>query len=192
MNIEGEPYQPQTMDELFSAVSNGSYETPEAYTYRGYPIISINGLWTTRIQKEDGSVIETRFRFQPNETLEVQKNGSLSKDAFNTNLMVISIDPYYPNQSVLGIAGVELGGNLFKSVNAEIHTACSVNTTDGTCEGRLIASCNNTIVPTFEFYNEGPTRIELDDKCIQFYGEDLDVIKAVDRYLYEWYGIIKN
>jgi len=166
--------------------------TPDPYEtvyYNNFKFEKIDGLWYTQWQKGD-NLYTIPLRYNPYEVEDVPIVGELT-DEFNQPEVYIAFDPTQGNFSILSIAAAELSLNLYKALLVQPIAACSVNDTD-TCIDRPVIStnCTENDKPGIFIRDIGKPAILLEGKCIYLGGEGFDLLKSVDRLLYQWYGII--
>ena len=93
-------------------------------------------------------------------------------------------DKYYT------LALSELSFNIVKGLNRSISGTCTKE--NNICDNRTIVSCNNSQgLPVIELALANETGIELLGNCLKISGQEYDLVKAVDRLLYQWYGVMK-
>ncbi|MBW3020108.1 hypothetical protein KY334_02330 [Candidatus Woesearchaeota archaeon] len=172
----------------FAYYSNNRVEViDDISTYNGFEFYEENGLWITNI-KAKGDVYEVSLHYHPKDvenitTSKIKELYFLDKTAF------ISIDPEMEQQAYIGVAGSELGANLFRVMNTKIFASCTKNSS--VCEGRYIVDCNNTKLPVIKFEVSNETKVVQEDNCITIYGHNETLIQATDKLLFELYGIVK-
>ncbi len=185
---------------LFFASSRyfGSSE-PEnpSIEYNNWVFTKIAGLWWFEWQKGD-KLFQIPLRFNPIEAESVPIIGALNLSKFNAESYVyITFDfsdegsNVSQNFTTLALAASELSQNLATAINRVPIAAC-VNNNSKDCFQRPVKTCENTDEPVIYLREGGNASIILQDSCIIVTGEDFDVVRAVDRLLYHWYGIIQQ
>ena len=136
-----------------------------------------------------GTLIKVTLHFGPKQVEEVPIRGQLDP-AFNEGGKVyLAIDPEVRNK-YYSLALSEISFNLVKGVRREPAGSCTRN--DWACENRTIISCQNTGgKPVIEFVLENETGIELSGTCIKISGQEYGIVKAANRVLYKWYGVME-
>lgn len=182
------------MQGIHDANIQGDLDAESGYMYNGYSFILVDGLWWTDIIKhaQDGDEkVRIPLHFGPKDFDEVKLSGSTS-DEFNKGVDVyVAIDPavrdkYY----TLSIS--ELVFNMAKGIERRPIAACTIE--DIECYDRPIISCENNPdnLPVVELVldYEVNSTIELDGTCMKIKGNGYGLVKAVDRLLLQWYGVI--
>ncbi|MBI2111939.1 hypothetical protein HYT52_00180, partial [Candidatus Woesearchaeota archaeon] len=100
----------------------------------------------------------------------------------------IAIDPAIANK-YYSLALSELSFNIVKGLNRKPIGSCT--TEDPVCEGREIVSCDNTKgLPVIELVLGNETGIYPQGTCIKIIGNEYELVKAVDKLLFQWYKVI--
>lgn len=166
-------------------VAQSKYETTE---YNFFEFVKIDNIWYTEWQKDD--VLYTlSFRNSPHEVEQLPIVGKLN-ESFNRPEAYITFNPEEGNFSVLALAAGELSLNMFRALKVKPIAACMNNATK-VCEDLPIVRCGDTGTSVIHIVDKGDPGIVLRGDCIILQGEGMDLLKSVDRLLYQWYGIIK-
>ncbi len=148
----------------------------------------ITNFWYTQ-WANGGKTYDLQFRYLPNETLDVAMQGQISPDFFNDTIHYLTFDPASSNLQNLTLAATDLGSHLHIVLNYNVTVACTQNATG--CEYRPIVNCDaNSTSPIFYLRYATPPAVVLKGNCITVQGEGSDIIRATERLLYVWYGII--
>ncbi|MBI4983541.1 hypothetical protein HZC32_02755 [Candidatus Woesearchaeota archaeon] len=160
----------------------------EGYVYNGYSFVYVDGLWWTEVNRF-GTLLKIPLHFGPKEVEEIKIYGKLNQTEFNQGDNVyIAINPntiskYYT------LAISELSFNVAKGIDKTPVGSCTELNPD--CGNRTIISCNNTLgKPVIELAWENKTMIFMSGSCIKVTGEGYGLVKAVDRLLLQWYGVM--
>lgn len=181
---------------LFFAVTNFSADTDEDYStviYHNWEFVEIADLWWFEWQKGE-NVYQVPLRYNPYEVENVSVIGRINDTAFNSQKEIyITFDlSNESNQSLshLALGSTELTQNIATAINRTPVAAC-VNNKSSVCEDRPIKTCENTEAPLIYLKEGGDPTIILNGNCIMIHGEKFELLRAVDRLLYHWYGVIK-
>lgn len=180
-----------TVDELHLLNAQGELEEEQGYLYNGFSFVKADGLWWTE-RKIGERLFKIPLHFGPKEVEQIPIVGDIN-DAFDDGEIVyFAIDPAVANKYYsLGLG--ELGFNIVQAINRRPEAACTAE--DPVCEGRPILNCADTKgEPVIELDLAEPgenAMIELSGTCIRIFGDDQDMVRAVDRLLYQWYGVIE-
>jgi len=161
---------------------------PNTVEYGYFTFEEIGGLWQTSIQLDD-QLYDAMFRFNPTQVLDVEVLGNFS--GFQSEPIYITFDPDVPEDDFkyLALASSELSLNLVRALNFTVEAACTKNLTDA-CFNRSIVACDSNKSVVYLSTNP-PPQILLKGSCVTVKGEGLDLLKSVDRLLFQWYKIMK-
>ena len=178
-----------TIDDLHQQNLAGKLNEDEGYLYNGYSFVKSDGLWWTEMNKF-GTRLKVPLHFGPRDLTEVKVTGTLNS-SFNEPLEVfVAIDPLVRDKYYT-LAVSELSVNLAQGFDRVPIGSCT--TEDYRCENRTIVNCDDTPgKPAIELAQAPGPQIELRNWCIQVQGQEpYDLVKAVDRLLLQWYGVMK-
>ncbi len=165
-------------------------------TYNYYEFRKIDNMWHTEWQR-DGQVYDVSLRYSP---LDVEKV-PVSTGGLNTTFlrqpyyMTFDADSNSTNSSdntdfkYLALAFSELGLNWARGMGYQIMSACTRNVSDA-CIDRPIVDCDDDDKAVFYVRIAREPRVTLDGNCLIIEGNEVELIKAVDRVLYHFYGIM--
>ena len=110
----------------------------------------------------------------------------------------ITFNPTEDNQKYVALAASELTLSMAKGMNINPVAACDRNESDDELKQREIdRACTNRSIITCEsgkpavyLLQEEPAKVEMKGNCVLVQGVGMNLTKAVDRLLYEWYGIM--
>ncbi len=175
------------VDELHQENLVGGLDEEEGYVYNGYSFVKADGLWWTEMNKF-GTLLKVPLHFGPKELEEIPIEGTLD-DSFNDgDKLFIAIDPDVQNKYYT-LAISELSFNTVKGMDRLPIGSCTKE--NWACDNRTIISCNDTQgKPVIELALANETAIELQGTCIKLSGKEYGIVKAVDRILYQWYGVM--
>ncbi len=157
--------------------------------YNYFKFEEVGGLWQTNIQL-DNQVYEGLFRFNPEQVGDVYISGNFS--GFKNSPIYITFDPDADKEQFkyLALASSELSLHIVRGLNFTVVGACTKNETDA-CVERPIVTCDDVDKSVIYLVAEAPTQITLNDHCVRLSGLDMDLLKSVDRLLFQWYKIMK-
>ena len=183
------------IDELHEENLEGELDSEEAYTYNGFSFVEADGLWWTEIlvtYGEEKTLIKTPLHFGPRDLTDVIISGEFDSEKFNNGVDVyIPINPDVRNK-YYSLALSELNFNIVKGIDRRPIGSCTKESY--ICEEREIISCENNPdeLPVIELVLdlEQESSIEYQGSCIKIIGNGYGIVKAVDRILLSWYGVI--
>ena len=181
---------------IFVAIFAGSYfynknihkEKLLEVTYNGFTFVYAAGLWNSEWQR-DNVLYNIHFHFNPLEAETVPVYGNLD-DRFNQGETYITFDPEDDDLNNVKLAVGELDLSLVKVFNIPLIAACAKNVTEA-CFTRPLITCGNTNQSVIFLKEGNETRVDLKGNCMILQGKGIELTRAVDRVLYQWYGIIK-
>ena len=152
----------------------------------------MDGLWWTEMKKGN-TLLKIPLHFGPKEVNDTKVEGKLDNTQFNNGTEVyIAINPETFNQ-YYSLALSELNFNIVQGIERKPIAVCTKNDTICETDNRTILSCNNTEgKPVIELRYGEEQKITLNQTCILITGTDYGIVKAVDRLIWQWYGIIDN
>jgi hypothetical protein len=162
-----------------------SYPT---YEYNGFTFTQIEGLWHTEWQRGN-DLYGVHLRYGPRESEDVPIE-RLSEGYFTINDSVyLTFDPG-AELGHLAVASAELSLSLFKTFGLQPIAACTKNETVP-CSKRPIITCQNTDEKVIYLRNADTAKVIINDNCMIIQGNKEDLVRAADKVIWTWYGIIK-
>ncbi len=177
-----------TLDTLHQENLAGKLDEEEGYLYNGFSFVKADGLWWTEI-KAGSRLIKTPLHFGPKEVEAVATTGSLSSGFYRDDFVYVAINPTINHNKYYTLALMELNNNVLQGIERNVKSACTEK--NDICEDRLIRNCQDTQGnPVIELVVTDKPAVELLGTCIKISGNEFDLVKAVDRLLYQWYGVM--
>ncbi len=168
-----------------------NHEKPSNKVNYGYfTFEEIGGLWQTNI-KLGSNVYSAMFRFNPKQVEDVHIEGNFS--GFHSSPIYITFDPEAQKDDFkyLALASTELSLNIVRALNFTVEGACTKNAT-AACTDRPIINCGDEGKSVIYITPNPPPQIVLKGSCVMLTGERMDLLKSVDRMLYQWYHIMSQ
>lgn len=177
-----------TVDGLHQENIEGNLEEEEGYLYNGYSFIKADGLWWTELNKR-GTRLKVPLHFGPKDLEDVEITGTIDPRFNQGENVYIAINPNVRNKYYT-LAISELSFNVVKGLDRTPIGSCTEE--NPVCVNRTIVNCENTQgLPVIELSLEEGPKIELKDTCIKISGvQDYNIVKATNRLLYQWYGVM--
>ena len=167
----------------------GDLDEDEGYLYNGFSFVLVDDLWWTEVYKESrDTLVKIPLHYGPKDIDHITITGKLDA-SFNSKPIHIAVDPTINYNKYYTLALMEMNNNIVQGTKNEIITAC--NQEHEVCEDRPIVSCDNPegkAVVNLVVAEEA--KIELKGTCIEISGSELELVKAVDRMLLSWYGVM--
>ncbi len=176
------------VDQLHQENLEGELNENDGYIYNGFSFVKVDGLWWTEVNIANQRV-KIPLHFGPKDVDNITTSGKLSESFSKSNQIYVSIDPEVISGHYV-IAMKELSSNMAQGLGRNSVGACSKNASG--CEDREILNCENPNGKSVvELVESDETSIEFSGTCIKVQGQDYEIIKAANKLLYMWYGIIK-
>lgn len=176
------------------------YETrTETVEYNNFIFEELeDGKWNVEIQSLDDKLYSIPLYYNPYQVENVTVNGSPREfleyvSRTKGRGAYITFDPNATNFSTVAISATELSINLAQVLNIQPIAACTHNMTS-VCENRPIVNCSQTDRLTIylkEADRENVSTITQNGSCFTLEGDERNLVRAVDRFLFELYGIMQ-
>ncbi|MBI5003090.1 hypothetical protein HZC31_06915 [Candidatus Woesearchaeota archaeon] len=189
---------PQTLTELHQETVEEELDEDDRYTYNGYSFVYYDGLWYTQIYNSfSEDLYDVPLHYGPKNLTDIIITGDvnpffnavLMSNLSNTSLRYyLTFNPTDENLGYVALASGELSQNLVTTFNIAPVSACTVE--DAQCASVPIVTCDSTTEPVIYIKSGTPTLIYANGNCITIQGEQAELVRAVDRFLYKLYNIM--
>ncbi len=178
------------IDDLHNQNMEGNLDEEEGYMYNGYSFLKVDGLWWTEVLLGH-RLIKIPLHFGPKEVEEIEITGTLDPSFNQGNTVYVALDPKVQNKYYT-LALSELIFNVAKGLDRNPEGSCTEE--NWVCEDRTIVSCENNPEnkPVIELALDEEASIELSGTCIKVSGNEYEIVKSVNRLLYQWYDVMEN
>src|SRR3989344_1040456 len=177
-----------TVHELHKLNLEGKLSPERGYLYHGRSFVKSENLWWTVVNVA-GTTTKIPLHFGPKEVEMIPITGQLNQGFNAGEQQYVAINPEVQDKYYT-LALSELSFNIVKGLNRSISGTCPKE--NNICDNRTIVSCNNSQgLPVIELALANETGIELLGNCLKISGQEYDLVKAVDRLLSQWYGVMK-
>ena len=175
------------VDDLHQQNLDDQLKSEEGYTYNGYSFVKVDGLWWTEIKL--GNVLyKVPLHFSPKEVANISVKGKLDSSFDQGDEIYIAIDPEFTNQ-YYSLALNELNFNVVKGIGRKPVGVCTKD--NPICDNRTTLNCeNNKGKPVIELKWSNQTKVNLKGTCILVEGQGYDLVRAADRLIWQWYGVM--
>ena len=169
------------------------YESPkeelETYTYNGFEFYNLAGLWHTNWQRQN-EIFSIHLRYGPRESDDIEILGVDDAESFSiTDKVYITFDPEGEDLAYVALASTELTLSLKNAFLVNATASCLVNKTEA-CSKRPIITCDNTNDTVIYMREANETGVFIDGNCLIIQGRGEEIVRAADRVIWGWYGII--
>jgi hypothetical protein len=176
-----------TIDEMHAANSRGELDIGQGYVYHGFSFIHFGGLWYSQVQQGD-TLYDITFNNDPLSVETVPVEGVLS-DRFKQGTVYITFDPDAYSIKHIAVANAGLSMSLVKGFGLNLTAGCTSNES-ALCQQTEVISCDDKDKAVIYFKEETETKLILEDNCVTVQGTESGLIRAKDRLLMRWYGIM--
>lgn len=188
------PERPETIDEMHELNYKGKLKKDEGYLYDGvYSFVKFDNLWYAQLVSPKGTrLYNIQFRYGPRDVEKIGIEGSLDTSLVNNATQYyVTFNPSGQNFSAVALAVGDFNTHMTNIFFKQPIAACDRNETMA-CTNRSIITCDNTEELVLYVKESDNSRVHFNDNCILVEGNGFDLVKGVDRALYELYGIIKS
>lgn len=185
--------RPQTIDEMHELNFKGKLKKDQGYLYDGvYSFVKFDELWYAQLVSPKGTrLYNIQFRYGPKEVEKIRIGGSLDTSLLNNATeYYVTFNPTGQNFSAVALAVGDFNTHMTNIFFKQPIAACDKNETLA-CANRPIITCDNTADLVLYVKEANTSGVYFDDNCIVVEGNGFDLVKGVDRVLYDLYGIIK-
>ncbi len=179
-----------TVDELHELNLKGKLDPSQGYLYNGYSFVKFAEIWHSQVQK--GNVIySVTFNNDPKSVADVPLEGSLSSrfDPGSRIYITFDTDLVSPKHVTVANAGISL--TLAKGFQYQLTATCT-NNESRLCQKNGVVTCDDKDKAVIYFKESEDTKVVLSDNCITVQGLGEEIVRAKDRLLLSWYGVIQD
>jgi hypothetical protein len=170
---------------------NGTPGVQDSYKYNYFDFIEVNNVWYTTTQEGD-NLLRVSLRHGPKELENISVVGNITAFKDRNDFMYVTFDPRKQNHDgYVTLAVTELSTPLVAHFGKDIAAGCSFP--DPVCNetNTSIITCTNTDKGVIYLYRTNRTSVVISGNCAILSGNDENLIRSVDRFLYGMYGIMK-
>jgi len=184
--------EPKSIEELHVMNLKGQLKPSQGYVYKNvYSFVTLDDSWYTQLASPKGTKIyNLALRFSPKDLESIAIEGNLDKEFFDTqNEFFVTFNPIGKDFSDVSLAVADFGTHMSKVFEKTPVAACDRNETE-LCRQRPIVTCEDSDKLVFYVKEASKLRAYYKGNCIVVEGTGLDLVKGVDRILYDLYGIM--
>lgn len=185
---------PLTIDELHALNFKGKLGEEQGYLHNGvYSFVKFDDLWYTQLKSPKGTrLYNIQFRYSPKEVEGVRVQGRLNLGLFdNATEYYVTFNPTGNEFSTVALAVGDFNQQMTNIFFKQPIAACDRNETSA-CIDRPVITCKDTDKLVLYVKESNTSRVVYDDNCITVEGNGFELVKGVDRVLYELYGIMEQ
>ncbi|MAE42172.1 hypothetical protein CMO93_00240 [Candidatus Woesearchaeota archaeon] len=185
---------PTTIDELHEWNLKGKLKLDQGYLYQDvYSFVKFDDVWYTQFKSPQGSrFYDIQFRYGPKQVEGIRIKGSLDIDLFNNATeYYVTFNPTGNDFSHVTLAVADFNQHMTNIFFKSPIAACDKNETDA-CTDRPIITCDNTDKAVLYVKEANSSNVYYNDNCIVVEGSGFDLVKNVDRVLYNLYDMMEQ
>lgn len=189
--------RPKTIDELHELNLEGKLKDEQGYLYKNaYSFVKVNDVWYMQLMSPSGKTFYNfNFRYSPRDLEDIKIKGWLDVDKFNdATRYYATFNPLGNDFTHVRLARLDYDMMMTGVFQKTPISACDRNATNVTtaCIGIPVITCENTDDIVVYYKEADKLSVEYRDNCIIIGGSGFDLIKGVDRVLYNLYGIMEQ
>jgi len=184
--------RPKTLEELHVLNLKGKLKPEQGYVYKGvYSFINFDNLWYTQLTSPKGTnIYSLALRYSPNDLKGIVIEGRLNSGFFNNQSeFYVTYNPIGKDFSYVSLAVADFDTHMAKVFEKKPIAACDRNETEA-CKTRPTVTCEDKDKLVLYIRESERFRTYYNDNCIVVEGNGFDLVKGVDRVLYNLYGIM--
>lgn len=164
----------------------------EKYTYNGFEFKKLGDIWYVKVQPFGGTnLFNVPLHFSPRDVKDISVIGDLDKN-FNSREIYITFDPSEDKDNkdmkFIALASAELSLSMAQGLGTVPLSACAKNLT-AACNEKPIKDCSSQESVIYLREAETP-KVTFNGRCVLIEGKDYELVKATDRLLLWWYGVM--
>lgn len=186
--------EPKTLEDLHVLNLKGKLKPGQGYVYKGvYSFVTLDNLWYTQLSSPKGTkVYSLALRYSPKDLTDIIIEGNLDTQLFNNKSeFFVTFNPTGKEFSFIGLAVADFNTHMSKVFEKNPIAACDRNETDP-CQSRPIVTCWDKDKLVLYVKEADKFRTYYNENCIVVEGKGLDLVRGVDRVLYNLYGIMEQ
>lgn len=156
--------------------------------YNGFEFIERDDTWYFQWQDLNKQIYNIGLRYNPIEAQESYMFGELNTSFNKRENIYITFDPTLNSKEMkyVLVGTYELIQTLIGPLKSKPPIMSCIKNDTETCKNAPIINCDNTNESVIYLsYNE-PAQIELKQNCIIIQGKEFELVRSVDRLLYQW------
>lgn len=177
-----------TIDDLHQANLEGELDPAEGYVYNGFSFVKFGDLWYSKLQKGD-TVYDVTFNNDPRSVEDVTVEGVLAEDFVRDRHIYVTFDPTGDFLNYVAVANFGLSRSLAWAFGYNMTAGCTKNVTTA-CEKAGVVMCGDAGKSVIYLKEDAETKVVLNSTCVTVQGAGPDIVRAKDRLLLRWYGMM--
>ncbi len=184
--------QPKTIEELHLLNLKGKLKPSQGYLYKGiYSFVTLDNVWYTQVSSPKGTKeYDLALRYSPRDLTGIPIEGVLDSDFFNNQSeFYVTFNPTGKSLSYVGLAVADFDTHMSKVFEKVPIPACDRNQTE-VCKTKPIVTCDDAGKLVLYVKEADRFRVYYNKNCIVVEGTGIDLVRGVDRVLYNLYSIM--
>jgi hypothetical protein len=184
--------QPETLDEYHLLNLKGKLDSDLGYLYDDiHSFVFFDGLWYMQLQSPGGTrLYNMALRYGPIDLEDIKIKGRLDSELFDDAVdYYVTFNPTGNDFSHVALAVGDFNSHMTNIFFKNPIAACDRNETL-TCSVRPIITCDNTDKVVLYVKEANETDVYYDGNCIVVEGNGFDLVRGVDRVLFNLYDIM--
>ena len=187
-------YKPKqlTLEDLHVLNLQGKLKPSQGYVYKGiYSFIYLDNFWYTQLNSPKGTkTYDMAMRYSPKDLANMSIEGQLNTALFDSRTQFyVTFNPTGNSLSYVGLAVADFDTHMAKVFEKEPIAACDRNETMP-CQTRPVVTCSDADKLVLYIKESDRSRVYYNNNCIVVEGNGFDLVKGVDRVLYNLYNIM--
>ena len=184
--------QPKTLEDLHRLNLQGKLKPSQGYVYKdAYSFVTLDNLWYTQLASPKGTKIyNLALRYSPKDLKDIKIGGALNDKFFNNQTeYYVTFNPNGKDFSSIGLAVADFDTHMSKVFEKKPIAACDRNETEP-CKTRPVVTCEDKDKLVLYIKESDNLKVYYDKNCIVVEGRGFDLVKGVDRILYNLYDVM--
>ena len=186
--------KPLTLEEMHVLNLQGKLKPSQGYVYKKvYSFVTLDNVWYTQLKSPKGTKIyDMALRYSPRDLTSIRVQGALNTDFFNNQTeLYVTFNPKGGDFAYVSLAVADFETHMSKVFEKAPVGACDRNETE-TCKTRPIVTCNDADKLVLYINQSDKFKTYYNNNCIVVQGNGFDLVKGVDRVLYNLYNIMEQ
>jgi len=189
VRFTGDTTKVLTIDEMHELNLKGKLKEQQGYMYHGHSFINYSNIWYSQLVSSKGSIFDVAFNYDPLKVENIPVYGSLNEAFLSRDTFYITFNPTATGLGFVAKANAGFSTAMVKAFKKNLVAGCTKNETAG-CANAPIITCDNDNQSVIVFSPVEPTQISLEGNCVIVQGKGEELVKAKDRLLMRWYGMM--
>ena len=186
--------EPKSLEDLHALNLKGKLKPAQGYVYKGiYSFVTLDNIWYTALKSpKDTKIYSLALRYSPRDLKDIIIEGNLNAELFNNQSeFYVTFNPTGKQFSYIGLAVADFSTHMSKVFEKKPIAACDRNLTES-CKKIPIITCEDADKLVLYIKESRKFKVYYNNNCIVVEGNELELVKGVDRILYNLYNIMEK